>query len=139
MILPTISIQQPWAWLICNGPKDVENRDWYSIPKGQIFIHAGKKFDFDGYDWAMNIFPEMPDNLNDFDLGGIVGMAYHYDTVREYDSKWFVGKFGFLLRERIAIKLIPLRGQLGFFNSPDISITSSNNSTARRPPNEQAS
>lgn len=42
--MKTLSIQQPWASLICAGIKDVENRTWKAaqIP-GRILIHASSK------------------------------------------------------------------------------------------------
>ncbi|MEG2573173.1 MAG: ASCH domain-containing protein, partial [Bacteroides sp.] len=42
--MKTLSIQQPWATLICSGIKDVENRTWKAaaVP-GKILIHAGGK------------------------------------------------------------------------------------------------
>lgn len=47
MILPTISIRQPWAWFIIHGWKDIENRTW-KLPQKYIgkpvLIHAGKYF-----------------------------------------------------------------------------------------------
>jgi len=59
-----LSIKQPWAWLICAGYKDIENRNWrigrnprhgaYSsydvanftieMPE-RIYVHAGSKID----------------------------------------------------------------------------------------------
>ena len=42
--MKTLSIQQPWASLVCSGIKDVENRTWKAaeIP-GRILIHASSK------------------------------------------------------------------------------------------------
>lgn len=37
-----LSIRQPWAWLILNGWKDIENRDWTTRVRGRILIHAAK-------------------------------------------------------------------------------------------------
>lgn len=39
--MKTLSVKQPWAYLICAGMKDVENRSWKAakIP-GRILIHA---------------------------------------------------------------------------------------------------
>jgi ASCH domain len=42
--LPCISILQPYAWLIVNGHKDIENRGWPTRFRGRILIHAGKKY-----------------------------------------------------------------------------------------------
>jgi|ERR1039458_8111645 hypothetical protein len=39
--LKAISIRQPWAWLIVNGYKDVENRIWAANVRGRVLIHAG--------------------------------------------------------------------------------------------------
>jgi hypothetical protein len=32
--MKALSIKQPWAWLIVNGHKDIENRDWRSDNPG---------------------------------------------------------------------------------------------------------
>ena len=42
--MKTLSIQQPWASLVCSGIKDVENRTWKAaqVP-GRILIHASSK------------------------------------------------------------------------------------------------
>lgn len=42
--MKTLSIQQPWASLVCAGIKDVENRTWKAakVP-GRILIHASSK------------------------------------------------------------------------------------------------
>ncbi len=39
---PILSIRQPWAWLIVNGYKDIENRTWSTRFRGKVLIHAGK-------------------------------------------------------------------------------------------------
>ena len=50
--MKAISIKQPWAYLICAGIKDVENRTW-PLPekyKGErVFIHASGKPDKEPY------------------------------------------------------------------------------------------
>lgn len=33
--LPILSIRQPWAWLIVNGYKDIENRTWPTHFRGK--------------------------------------------------------------------------------------------------------
>lgn len=48
--------------------------------------------------------------------GGVVGMARIVDCVRDMESNWFFGKFGFVLRDAFPLPLIQCRGQLGFFN-----------------------
>ena len=76
--LPTValSIRQPWAWLIVNGHKPVENRTWSTSYRGELLIHAGKAFDAEGLASVLQVFPHMRDVLpQQFDLGGIVGTA----------------------------------------------------------------
>jgi len=43
--IKALSIRQPWAWLICAGYKDIENRSWHTIFRGRIYVHAGKTMD----------------------------------------------------------------------------------------------
>lgn len=111
-----LSIQQPWAWLIVNGYKDVENRSWPTRRTGLFYIHAGKKFDHQGYANVLLKFPQikMP-SKDDFEFGGIVGCAQLYDCVDASDSEWFMGEWGFLLRNARTVPFEPLRGKLGFF------------------------
>ena len=39
-----LSIMQPWAWLIVNRHKPIENRSWHTNFRGHVLIHAGKKY-----------------------------------------------------------------------------------------------
>ena len=117
-----ISINQPWAWCIVNGYKPVENRDWPTKRRERIMIHAGKKFDWDGYDWIRFHFKDipLPEEIEGFDMGGIVGEATITDCVTESKSKWFFGIFGFLLVDAKPCELKPCKGALGFFK-PDFN------------------
>lgn len=38
-----LTVLQPWAWLIANGYKDIESRQWFTPYRGKLVIHAGKK------------------------------------------------------------------------------------------------
>lgn len=109
--LPTlaISVRQPWAARILYGGKDIENRDWSTRIRGDVMIHAGKAFDT-GFvdDWS--------DPLSEYMLrGGIVGIVEIVDCVTRSDSKWFQGKYGYVLRNPRPLPLMPCRGVLGFF------------------------
>jgi hypothetical protein len=112
-----ISVRQPWAWLIVNGYKNIENRDWPTKVRGRVLIHASQKFDDIGYMWIGRKFPdiEMLEALP-FDQGGIVGEAEIVDCVRQHRSPWFMGEYGFVLRNARPLPFIPCRGRLGFFN-----------------------
>lgn len=114
-----LSVIQPWAWCIVNGHKPVENRDWHTNRRGDTLIHAGKKFDYDGWLWITINFPNLPlPAVGEFDMGGIVGSVQIVDCVSEMDSPWFFGKFGFVLANAKPCELEPCKGALGFFQ-PD--------------------
>lgn len=111
-----LSIQQPYAWLIVNGYKDIENRDWATSVRGIVGIHAGKTFDREGYQYVRAVFPDIPlPNIGDFEMGGIVGRAELVDCVRDHVSPWFSGTYGFVFRNAEPLPLMPCRGMLGFF------------------------
>lgn len=112
--MKALSIQQPWAWLIVNGYKDIENRSWYTSFRGMALVHAGKKFDREGAEYIRGRFPyiHLPPT---FDLGGIVGRVEIVTCVNKSDSEWFFPPWGLELRHAKPLPFFPLRGQLGFF------------------------
>ncbi|MDO8934199.1 MAG: ASCH domain-containing protein [Rhodocyclaceae bacterium] len=121
-MIPVLSIRQPWAWLIVNGHKDIENRTWATQFRGRLLIHAGKVPD----KWAEADYLSCEENHGikiprDLPLGGIVGEATIIDCVDVSDSPWFLGPFGFVLCDQKPLLFVPLRGRLGFFNvAPEI-------------------
>ena len=48
-----ISVRQPWAWLIMNAGKDIENRTWRTDVRGRVLIHAAKGVTKD--EWRVNV------------------------------------------------------------------------------------
>lgn len=126
--MKALSIQQPWALFIVRGLKPVENRTWSTNVRGRILIHAGRKFDFDGYIWLKNNWHRcgLPGAVGDicdlpksnFPCGGIVGAADLVDCVERHESPWFNGPFGFVLANAEELPLRPLRGALQFFEVP---------------------
>jgi len=130
-ITVALSIRQPWAWLIVrpdlsdeqridayrNGRiKDIENRDWRTNRRGWFFVHAAQKFDDVGYRYAAAHYPDIDVPApSDFERGGIVGQVNLVDVVEESASRWFVGRYGFVLRGARPLPLTPCRGKLNFF------------------------
>lgn len=112
--MKALSIKQPWAWLIVNGHKTIENRDWATWFRGPLLIHTGKTIDYEGILWVRRHFPAiaLPEF---FDIGGIVGEATIVACVTESDSPWFVGRYGFVLRDARPLPFRAIRGQLGLF------------------------
>ena len=123
--MKAISIRQPWAWLIINGYKDVENRDWPTHYRGRIWIHAGKnEAPKEEYIEALKLYEKLFPNEPtpwppSISKGGIVGTVDIVDCVDKSDSPWFFGKFGFVLKNPMRSDFIPYRGRLGLFNVPD--------------------
>lgn len=124
-IVLALSIQQPWAWLIVNGYKNVENRSWRASKVGYFYVHAGKKFDAEGYRWVREEFPniEMP-SPSELEYGGIVGFVDLTDCVHIDDNphfheanRWAFGPWCFLLADAAPLPFKPCRGQLGFFRT----------------------
>lgn len=115
-----LSVQQPWAWLIVNDHKPVENRGRHTSHRGPLLIHASKTFDSAGYIWVKATFPEikMPfynGYVNEFPMGGIVGQVEIVGSVTHTLSKWFSGPIGYVMRKARQIPLIPCKGKLGIF------------------------
>lgn len=116
-----LSIIQPWTWVIAHGFKTVENRSWKSGNpglrfRGDVLLHAGQKFDQDGYDWIRDEFPRIPlPQPHDFERGGIIGQARIVDVVRQMDSPWFFGPIGLVMADAKPLPFQPCKGALGFF------------------------
>jgi hypothetical protein len=133
---PALSIRQPWAWLIVNGVKDIENRTWPTRFRGEFYVHASKGMTRDEYEsawWFAEkaargkfILPK-PEDL---ERGGIVGRAEIVDCVRHSDSLWFVGNYGFVLRDASRLNFRPCKGALGFF-APVTTEASTNPATPK--------
>jgi len=113
-----LSIRQPWAWLIVNGWKPVENRTWWTGRRGKFSVHAGKKFDREGYEWVRETFPNIP-IPEAFERGGIVGEATIAGCVTTMENEWFFGPYGFVLQDAAPVPFRPCRGALGFFRIKD--------------------
>jgi hypothetical protein len=128
-----LSIRQPWAWLIVNGYKDIENRTWYTSYRGRFLVHASRNMTRNEWDSA-NLFvrefaPDVADKmpnpqmfgsglsggmLDGSGLGGIVGEATILNCVQGFPSEWFCGPYGFVLTDARTLPFLPCRGHLGF-------------------------
>lgn len=122
--MKAISIRQPWAWLIVNGYKDIENRSWRTKYRGPVLIHASQGVKSIEYVRASNLIhhkllghgiPLPP--IDQLQTGGIVGIATITDCVEESDSPWFFGEKGFVLANAKTLPFIPMKGKLSFFET----------------------
>lgn len=136
-----LSIRQPWASLIIKAGKDIENRDWPTRVRGRILVHAAKGMTRgeheDAIDFAVNAIRADPQNagatkmrtlrelgfaVDDLPRGGFVGTVEIVDCVNESASPWFMGRYGFMLRDPQPMDFVPWKGQLGFFNVTDAQL-----------------
>lgn len=143
MILPALSIRQPWAALIALGLKDIENRSWCCPDKHighQVLLHASKQPcpwepDYSRRGSSMPVWQAaqlaynrttgqlLPwHTLNPMsqalDLGGIVGVATIIACKRGGDrpSPWATdGSWWWLLTDARPLHFWPTPGRLGFF------------------------
>ena len=123
--MKALSIRQPWAWLIINGGKDIENRTWPTKFRGPVLVHAANGMTRAEYENALDPLHasggeviDLP-AFEDLERGGIVGSVEIVDCVRCSDSPWYLGAWGFVLRNPKPLPFRPLKGALGFFNAPD--------------------
>lgn len=122
-----LSIRQPWAWLIVNGHKDIENRTWTTQVRGRILVHAGQTMTRREYTEVVEFLrndeslahrvPELPP-ADQLERGGIVGEAMLVDCVSHSRSPWYMGSVGFVLRDAKPLPFARFKGQLGFFAVP---------------------
>jgi len=119
-----LSIRQPWAWLIVNGHKDVENRTWLRQSLGRFLVHASKGMTRDEYfdceQFALSLGVELP-SRHMLDRGGIVGVATHTHVVgpNETSHAWHVtGQFGYVLKDQRRLPFVECSGMLGLWSVP---------------------
>lgn len=118
--MKAISIRQPWAWLIVNGYKDIENRSWRTKYRGQVLIHASQGVKKAEYERAKELTERLGITLPDsssFETGGIVGVATITDCVEQSESPWFFGEKGFALTDARPLNFIQMKGKLSFFET----------------------
>lgn len=117
-----LSVRQPWAWLIVKGHKPVENRSWWTSFRGRFWVHASKSMSKIEYEVCRNFvlkeFGLMVPAASMLPRGGIVGWATLEACVKEHESKWFAGPYGFVLARPGECNFRACKGKLGFFR-PD--------------------
>ena len=123
--MKTLSIQQPWAWAIVHGFKDIENRTWLTFYRGPLLIHAGKKEDTESVEYVIREVAFQTGDLPGLVLqdynrqghrGAVVGHARLSDCVSAHRSKWFEGPWGFVLEDAKPLQPHPCKGRLGLFD-----------------------
>lgn len=129
-----LTIKQPWAWLICCGPKDIENRTWSYLPefRHEFLIHASKSLDqkalelFRAHEPKLRKRFGMPALPKTFDLGGFVGVARlsgSFGKDAKLESPWAEPvACRMFLADRRPIPFVPFKGSLSFWPVPVVAM-----------------
>lgn len=118
-----LSVRQPWAYAILHLGKPVENRGWRRPNpglnfRGRVALHASAGMTRDEYESAAEFMASIGNTVPpaaELARGGIVGSVEIVDVVRAYDSPWFFGPVGLVLRDPRPCPFMPAKGSLGFF------------------------
>lgn len=144
MLLPTLSLKQPWAYALVYLGKPYENREWKTTNpnrkfRGTFLIHASlswTKADQESYE-DMRWICERPGVCDRATLkqvpafsalprGGIVGIAEVIGAVtdsimhtraQEPSRHWYFGPFALEIANAKPLPFTPCKGMLGFFNT----------------------
>lgn len=135
--MKALSIRQPWAWLIVNGYKTVENRSRnIGMPPADLLIHATRT-DFSlEYQRCIHFLKAEPrlsyllellprGTSNELKFGGIIGQVRtvmrveHWPHVFDEDSSeylWHTDAVAYVFANAKPLPFKPCKGRLGFFN-----------------------
>ena len=116
-----LSVRAPWAWLLINGIKDIENRNQKALFRGTIALHSSKSNLKGEYAAALELIKnrgldvELPP-LEQLPIGGIVGLIDLMDCTESSDSPWYIpGNYAWHMANPQPGPFVPQQGQLGFF------------------------
>jgi len=134
--LKALSVKLPWAWLMFPdlvnhfnmsndriywiNPKDIENRSYDTNWRGTIAIQCSKRIEREDIYQAEMLIKErnlkiaIP-TLQQLQIfaGKIIGTVDIVDCVEDSDSPWFVGRYGWVLKNPISLpEPIPHRGSI---------------------------
>lgn len=130
--MKVITIKQPWASLICEGIKDIENRTWNTNFRGRILIHASKASagamrSILNHQQKMKVANHQISDLkfygqDDFIYGSIIGSVEIIDCIKDSKSIWALpDHYNWVLSNpKLFTEPIPAKGTQGFWNYPNI-------------------
>jgi hypothetical protein len=100
--------------------KNIENRDWKTNYRGELYIHVGTKDDTNALEGLLlkgfPLYSTMLMFSNKLPKGAIIGSVELVDIVEHSDSPWFTGKYGWVFQNPKPLKQpIPCKGKLGLF------------------------
>jgi hypothetical protein len=132
--MKTITIKQPWGFLICSGIKDIENRTWPTKFRGRVLVHASAK-PVKGLPCEIlsdlhyaNVFASKKLETLTGPNGAIIGSVDIVDCVQNHESIWaestlLMGDFqiyNWVLANPVlfAKPILNVKGKLSFWDYP---------------------
>lgn len=113
-----LTVCQPWASLIMDGRKRIENRTWSTTHRGILLIHAGSSRCFLGTDADRLI-----EDLDGVPYGCLLGTVQLLDCLPLSECRgepFAEGPMCWRVENPVLLKTpIPYRGKLGLFDVPD--------------------
>lgn len=80
--MKSLSIKQPWAQLIAEGIKDIENRTWPTKFRGRIYIHASAKRSFYPSEYEIFLTDAQLECISHFDENSVRHIQYKEGITR---------------------------------------------------------
>lgn len=138
-VMPALSVRQPWAWLIAEGYKPIENRTWGTRYRGRLLIHASSGMSRDEYYAAVAqvrrfdpALAESIPHLGKLPRGCLVCRCTLADVIAPSEvleplfrdgivtelelEHWYEGDYGFVLRDIERLEpVLPYRGARRLF------------------------
>jgi hypothetical protein len=133
MVIPVITLWQPWATWVILGWKTIETRthqNFKSLAGRTIYIHAGKRWDGNAVSWAeFWMTPEMrvASHRQNYPVGAIIGTAFvkEHRALTSADSQNALiscddryARFGLVLKDIQAVTPIYVSGKQGIWSHP---------------------
>jgi len=105
-----LTIKQPWASLIINGRKDIENRTWKTNYRGRVWIHAGLTKDKKATD--------LYGSPTDLPVGAVIGSVQIVNCVQNHRSNWAMEDMWHWVLENPQPLIAPyfIQGKLGLWS-----------------------
>ena len=129
-MIKVLSLMQPWAELVVNGAKAIETRSWPTRYRGELYIHASKKFFYSDLElyYQDHFFRKNLPDPKKLITGAIIGKVnlVNVVAVEELDGKlskqertfgdYTTGRFAWILEspQRLS-QPIPAAGKLSIW------------------------
>jgi len=123
--MKTLSVRQPWAYLICSGIKDVENRSRRTNYQGKVLIHSPAKGDPRGdkcflleqVKYIARYGKEFA--VHNFLHSAIIGSVEIIDCVQNHSSIWAAAGYWHWILENPVLfdkPILNVPGRLGLWD-----------------------